>query len=107
MQINKITFLVIALALANNFTFGASVTVKRQFFNLFASMMGEEQTELPEINWDNVASKKIVKIKMRELELNEKELFQKVEECVKKCMEKSNPDRSYRDNCIAKFCDIY
>jgi hypothetical protein len=79
---------------------------KRQAFNLFSSLM-EEQVELPEVDWETVKSKKIYKLKTKELEMNENQMTKKVEECVKKCLEKINPDKSYRDNCLAKFCDIY
>ncbi len=94
------------MVLTINFSIDASFTEKRQFLNLFASIMGEEQSELPEIDWRTII-KKSVKLKVKEFEIDEKILFQKVEECVKKCLEKSNPDRLYRDNCIAKLCDIY
>jgi hypothetical protein len=104
----KMNLFILILVFTSNYTFGANVyDGKRQVFNLFASLMGEDQTELPEIDWNAITSKKIIKLKMKEIEIDEKELFQKVKECVKKCMEKSRPDRLYRDNCIAKFCDIY
>jgi hypothetical protein len=88
-------------------TIGNKGDSRRQVFNLFASLMGEEQVELPEIDWNTIESKKTFKPRVKELEIDQNGLFEKVKDCVKKCLEQINPDKLYRDTCIAKSCDIF
>lgn len=58
----------------------------------------------PEINWDSVDYKQI-DLKTKEIMLTPTELYAQIDKCVEECMQKR--PSMYRDNCIAKHCDIY
>lgn len=82
--------------------YAASIQNNKRF------LFSNDQTvnEQPEPEWNTLNFKEI-KYETNEFELKPKDLYQRIEECVKKCLSLVNPDKSYRDQCIAKQCDIY
>lgn len=84
------------------------LTAKR--FNFLSALkhVGQENHKAnkpkPEIDWDSVAHKQI-DLKTKEIMLTPTGLYAKIDKCVEECMQKGHS--MYRDNCIAKHCDIY
>jgi hypothetical protein len=66
----------------------------------------DEVVEKPELDWDTIQSV-TVNVNVKEIEMIPKDFYKKVEECIEKCMKSINSDRSARDQCVAKTCDIY
>ena len=58
------------------------------------------------VDWKTLKVK-VIQLESEEKSLSEQQLFSKVEECIKKCMEQVNSNNSVRDQCIASVCDIY
>lgn len=77
--------------------------LNKRFFGL---MNDQPQIDEPEPDW-NASNYKEIKIDAKEIEMKPNELYSKIEDCIQKCMSEVNSDKSYRDNCVAKICDIY
>ncbi|CAF0734695.1 unnamed protein product [Brachionus calyciflorus] len=60
----------------------------------------------PDEDWNSLKFDEI-ELDTSEIGIKPDDLYLKIKECVQKCMKEVNSDRSYRDNCIAKMCDIY
>jgi hypothetical protein len=96
----KIVFLLITLACFWALSEAASLRHKRFLFG------SDEVEELPELDWNTVKFQE-VNFNAKEENFGQNQLFEKVLECVKKCMQTINSDVDFRDKCIAKVCDIY
>lgn len=72
---------------------------------LMKSAESKEVDVIPELDYASVKFDN-VELKVQEIDLQPSDLYAKVIECVKKCMENA-PKNSYRDKCLAKTCDIY
>lgn len=86
----------------------ANVHKKRDLESFLESMLrpdAEEEPQEPELDWDTIKFEEIT-LNTKELDLQPSQLYAKVLECVKNCMQ-NLPKNSYRDNCIAKTCEIY
>ena len=88
---------------------------KRQLINVLQSLFGGgsqvESSTLPEPDWNSLNYKEL-NPETKEKSILPNELYAKIEECVKKCLDQKNKSNtrfsfSFRDNCVAKFCDIY
>jgi len=95
----------------------ASIETKRQLLSVLQSLFGGgsqvESSTLPEPDWSSLNYKEL-NPETKEKNISPEELYAKVEECVKKCLDQKNNKSntklfsfSFRDNCVAKFCDIY
>lgn len=69
------------------------------------SVDSETAPEVPDLDYNTVKFDNIV-LKTFEIELDPKELYARVLECIEKCRA-SMSKNSYRDKCLAKTCDIY
>lgn len=85
---------VIASPIENNFE-------KRSF-----GFDDQPQVDDPEPDWNSFNFEEI-KIDAKETEIKPSDLYSQIEDCVQKCMKEVNSDKSYRDNCLAKMCDVY
>ena len=83
---------------------GASIQMNRT--NLKRFLFSNDVKELPELDW-NTIKYETLDIKAKEIEMTPKQLYAKIEECVKKCQKIVNSNITSRDQCIAKTCDIY
>ena len=87
------------LAKANN---------KFAFLGVFKHSVHHKEEESmktkPKIDWDTQSYKQM-NIKTKEINLTPAQLYAKIDKCVEECMH--NRHSTYRDNCIAKHCDIY
>jgi hypothetical protein len=84
---------------------GASIQINRSNLKRFL-FGGNDVKELPELDW-NTIKHETLDIKTKEIEMTPKQLYAKIEECVKKCQKIVNSNITSRDQCIAKTCDIY
>jgi len=96
----KVLFVLIALAICCVLSEAASFRRKRFLFG------SDEVQELPELDWNTVKFQEM-NFNAKEENIDQNQLFDKVLECVKKCMQTINSDVEFRDKCIAKVCDIY
>ena len=83
--------------------------VKKALCQTLALLSGHHKEEesmktKPKIDWDTQSYKQM-NIKTKEINLTPAQLYAKIDKCVEECMH--NRHSTYRDNCIAKHCDIY
>ena len=108
----SLVLLIICIFAHNNCVHSASLQYeKRQFQNLLQSLLGggdEAKSTSPEPDWNNSGFKELV-LETEEKMIKPSDLYAKITECVRKCIDEKivNPNRSLRDNCIAKNCDVY
>jgi cell shape-determining protein MreC len=84
---------------------------RRQFAGSFQKLFfgddtKEENNELPEVDW-NKLNVEHIQMKASEVLFTSMDMNEILFDCVEKCLKIVNPDRSWRDKCIAKTCDIY
>ncbi|RNA09062.1 hypothetical protein BpHYR1_048278 [Brachionus plicatilis] len=96
-----ILYLAFCIFIQSIFTYPIENQLNKRFFGLSDD---GPQVDEPEPDWANF---KEIKIDTKEVEMNPSDLYSKIEDCIKKCMKEVNSDKSYRDNCVAKMCDIY
>ena len=85
--------------------FGASIQINR--INSKRFLFGNDEVkEIPELDW-NTIKYKTLEIKAKEIKMTPKQLYAKIEECIKKCQKTINSNITSRDQCIAQTCDIY
>lgn len=78
------------------------INLERRFFGFD----DQPQVDEPEPDWNSLNFNEI-KIDTKEIEMKPNELYSEIEDCVQKCMKEVDSDKSYRDNCLAKMCDVY
>lgn len=115
-KINIICLIVLICALAQSKVNSASIsndkvvfqTILQTLFGGAGSDSSSDANTTLEPDWNNLDYKEI-NLDTEEKAMKPSEMYAKIEECVKKCLENNsvNPNHSLRDNCIAKNCDIY
>lgn len=101
----SLCLVLLALQQSKSAPFEAKKQMQSIIGSIFGGTKNEEIIEIVELDWNTIKFDEI-KLNTQEIEIQPSELYKKVLDCIKKCME-NMPTNSYRDKCLAKTCDIY
>ena len=109
LSIKLVCLLVVLVSVSN----AQQLTRKREglgslMSTLFGSIGGsnsdEQKPEAYEPEWTDF---KTIQLNTGEKELSQRDLFDRVKQCIDECVKKLGSSRSFRDKCVQEVCDIY